>query len=645
MAHYDLLGPIGEGGMGVLYKARDRRLDRTVALKLLRPDVVTNDDRRRRFVQEAKAASALNHPNIVTVYDVGETDGPGESYIAMEYVPGVTLSDRLAGGPLPLPEALHLGAQVASALAAAHAAGIVHRDVKPGNILVTPDGHAKVCDFGLAKLGVSSVAETLARAAEASGTEAMTPPLTRAGLVLGTPAYMSPEQAEGHHVDARSDVFSLGATLYEMLTARRPFRGDTGAALISSILRDHPPPLRSVRGDVPREVAAVIEKSLAKDPAGRFADAGPVRDALLAAEAALHARPALPRWALPSLVALLVVGAAAGAWAWRRAARQRWARETLLPQVERLSDDFRTVAAYRAALQAREILGNDARLDATLKDVAFPGTIEVEPPGAEVLALDYSDPDGSWLSLGQAPLRDHPIPAGQLRLRIRKEGYEAIDVATDWEEEVLRYRLFRPGESPAGMVWVSGGPYRKGTTAVELDDYWLDKYEVTNGEFKAFVDAGGYARPELWKHPFVKDGRTLAFGEAMRELKDATGRPGPSTWELGAPLAGREDHPVGGVSWYEAAAYAEFAGKSLPTLFHWFRGAGLGIFSEVLLFSNFGGQGPSRRSEQRGVSPWGAFDMAGNIREWASTPYGDRRYVLGGSWNDPTYMFTQEDAL
>jgi dienelactone hydrolase len=195
------------------------------------------------------------------------------------------------------------------------------------------------------------------------------------------------------------------------------------------------------------------------------------------------------------------------------------------------------------------------------------------------------------------------------------------------------------------MVRVAGGTFQyRSADSVRLDDYWLDKYEVTNKQFKEFVDRGGYQKPDFWKEPFIKDGKTLSREEAMAELKDSTGRPGPATWELGTYPEGRAEYPVNGVSWYEAAAYAEFAGKSLPTIFHWYKAADIGIFSDILKQSNFGGEGPARVGTYQGLTQSGAFDMAGNVREWCWNETGARRYILGGAWSDPGYMFSSSDA-
>jgi len=258
---YEILSALGAGGMGEVYKARDSRLDRFVAIKVLPADKLTDPERKRRFIQEAKAASALNHPNIVTIYDVGS--GNGVEFLAMELVDGKTLEDLTPRDGFRIPEMLRYAVQAADALAKAHAAGIVHRDLKPGNVMVTGDGLVKVLDFGLAKL-VQSFAEDQGDGARTVG------PASEAGLIVGTASFMSPEQAEGRPVDARSDIFAFGAVLYEMATGQRAFRGDTAMSTISAILRDEPKSITAVRVEIPAELERVIKRCLRKDPARRF---------------------------------------------------------------------------------------------------------------------------------------------------------------------------------------------------------------------------------------------------------------------------------------------------------------------------------------------------------------------------------------
>lgn len=258
LGHYQIISLIGEGGMGEVYLAQDEKLGRRVALKLLPADFTTDADRLRRFEQEAHAASALNHPGIITIHDIGQSNG--QHFIATEYVDGETLRAHLAGKRLKLAEILDITTQVASALAAAHAADIIHRDIKPDNIMVRPDGYVKVLDFGLAKL----------MRRQATDPEATTKFRTNTGVVMGTAAYMSPEQARGLPVDARTDIFSLGSVLYEMTSGRAPFTGPTASDTIVNLLEREPPPLTEYMPDAPAELQRIIRKALRKDREERY---------------------------------------------------------------------------------------------------------------------------------------------------------------------------------------------------------------------------------------------------------------------------------------------------------------------------------------------------------------------------------------
>jgi serine/threonine protein kinase len=269
--HYLIEEKLGEGGMGVVYRARDTRLDRPVAVKVLPHDKVADPERKRRFIQEAKAASALNHPNIITIYDIDQAEGT--DFIVMEYVDGETLDDLIGRKGLRVGEALKYAIQVADALTAAHAAGIVHRDLKPGNVIVTAKGHVKVLDFGLAKL-------LEALPAGANEPTLTLKPATEEGRIVGTIAYMSPEQAEGKKVDARSDIFSFGSLLYEMVTGRRAFQGESSASTIAAILKDNPKPASQMVEGFPREVERLINRCLRKDVSQRFQHMDDVKIAL-----------------------------------------------------------------------------------------------------------------------------------------------------------------------------------------------------------------------------------------------------------------------------------------------------------------------------------------------------------------------------
>src|SRR5947199_6565866 len=264
ISRYRIIEKLGSGGMGEVFLAEDTKLGRKVALKLLAEELTQNRDRLSRFDQEAYAASALNHPNILTIYEMG--DEGGRHYIATEFVDGVTLRKRLSSGaPMELVEVLDVAVQVAGALEEAHAAGIVHRDIKPENIMIRRNGHVKVLDFGLAKLTEYALAEE-------TDTEAVTRALvqTDAGVVLGTSQYMSPEQARGKPVDARTDLWSLGVVLYEMATGRAPFTGETKTDVIVAIARNDPLPLTRFAPNAPAEFEWIVLKALRKDVEERY---------------------------------------------------------------------------------------------------------------------------------------------------------------------------------------------------------------------------------------------------------------------------------------------------------------------------------------------------------------------------------------
>jgi len=260
VSHYRIVRKLASGGMGVVYKAKDSHLDRFVAIKVLPPERVADPERKARFVQEAKAASALNHPNIITVHDIDEQDGV--DFIVMEYVTGKTLDEIIPRKGMKLGDALKYAVQISDALSRAHGAGIIHRDLKPGNIMVDEHGQVKVLDFGLAKL-----TET-AFLGEDESTRML--PTTDAGTIVGTVAYMSPEQAEGRALDARSDIFSFGTMFYEMLTGQRAFRGDSSASTIAAILREDPKPISQIAEGMPHEVERVVNRCLRKDRDHRF---------------------------------------------------------------------------------------------------------------------------------------------------------------------------------------------------------------------------------------------------------------------------------------------------------------------------------------------------------------------------------------
>jgi eukaryotic-like serine/threonine-protein kinase len=640
---YQIEAVLGEGGMGVVFRARDTRLRRLVALKLIRPEYAGQPEFRHRFEREARAISALSHPHICNLYDVG--DHQGSPYLVMEHVEGETLAATMKRGPLPVDQVLHFGVQIADALAAAHVLGIVHRDLKPGNIMVTPSG-VKVLDFGLAKQSrpVSpDVATATATIAE-----------TRPGEAVGTTVYMSPEQAAGKPVDAHSDVFALGVILYEMLCGRRPFQGDSTLETLAAILHAVPELPRKLRPETPAALEQIVLRCLEKQPAARFASAGDLHRELETCLAPRKTTLAVPRAAVVAAVLLMTAGAVAlGAREYLRVSRARWAEQEATPQITALIEQNRRLAASSVFGEAERYAPASRRLLALSEGLVTSSvSIATTPPGAQIYIDDYIGDASHWELIGETPVETSRIPFwGYYRIRAVKKGFAPVERAYNpaFDGRRVEMILWSEASVPEGMVWVNraaaGEPFSMPPApAIELPGFWIDKYEVTNRRFKEFVDARGYQKPEYWKHPFVKNGRVLSWAEATAEFRDATGRVGPATWQLGSPIDGTEDLPVGGVSWYEAAAYAEFAGKSLPTVYEWYRAAGATGTSDVLRLSNFGGRGPSSGGTTTGMARFGAYDMAGNLKEWAANSTGEQRYTLGGAWNELGYMYSSPDA-
>lgn len=640
VSHYEILDRVGAGGMGVVYRARDLRLDRTVALKFLSSELSLNAEERKRFVREAQAASALDHPNVGVVFDVDETPG-GQTFIAMAYYPGETLKQKMAAGAA-LDETLGIVLQVAQGLGAAHARGIVHRDIKPSNIIVTTEGVAKVIDFGLA----TAVDATMSVAASARG----------------TPAYMSPEQCIGGEVDARADVWALGVMLYELVAGILPFSAGSATAVLFQVVHQEPRPLDELRADVHPELERIVMKALAKRRDDRYASA----EALARDLAAFHAGPSAPApeptrpkaSRRPMVIAAgLAVVALTGAGLVRQTIVRR-EHQRAAGEVARLTRSGDFTSAFMLAKTAGGAIGEEQW--AAMSSVV---DLETKPPGADIRWKNYSTPDAEWQLLGRSPLTKVRIPMGVLRVQVSKQGFETLEsVLVRWNSDLhddkvepemgvyrdrIQFDLNEPGAIPSNMLTVPAGPFSIGADGfrtVSMDAYLIDKYEVTNRQYKEFIDKGGYQNRLYWKERFIKDGREVAWEEAIRLFRDATGRPGPSTWEGGTYPPGQDAYPVRGVSWYEAAAYADYAGKSLPSLHHWHKAALVWLAPLVVPFSNFGGAGPARVGQYRGLGRFGTYDMAGNVKEWCwNEARGGTRFILGGAWDDERFAYGELD--
>ena len=505
----------------------------------------------------------------------------------------------------------------------------------------------KVLDFGLAKHAIDAGehAETVAPTAADARTEA--------GQLVGTVAYMSPEQAEAKHLDVRSDVFAFGVVLYEMLSGRRPFQGDSTLATLASILQATPEPLRTHREGIPEGVEQIVRRCLEKKPEARYRSASEIHQALAAFRAPSSTGTfAVPRAALIAATVLVLI--AAGAYGWRasqRASRVRWVEETAVPQIARLIQEDRGLAALQLFREAEQYAPASRSLFRLAEGVAAHAVaVETTPAGARVYISDYTagagDDLSQWQLLGEAPVKIDQVPIwGYYRIRATKAGFAPTDRIFGGAAEV-RLTLQPEGAVPPGMVWVPAIAATSTQPPVALPAFWMDRFEVTNRQFKEFLDAGGYRKPEYWKQPFIKEGQVVPWEQATAEFRDLTGRPGPANWQLGAYPEATGDMPVGGVSWYEAMVYAEFAGKSLPTVYEWHRAAGVGstVNSDVLQLSNFGGKALGPVGVHRGMNPFGSFDMAGNVKEWTANAVGDARYILGGAWNEPAYAFSDPDA-
>ena len=634
--HYAIDGRLGEGGMGTVYRARDTVLQRTVAIKVL---TATDPESARRLLREARAASALNHPNIVTIYAVEQDDDA--AFIVMEHVDGDALDRLIPPEGLPIDRVLDYSRDIADALTAAHAQGIVHRDIKPANVMITRAGRAKVLDFGIARQTPLPDART--QTLTLAGT------VNADGRVSGTPGYLAPEQMTGASGDPRTDLFGAGAVMYQMLAGRPPFAGDTIWGVMDATLRRDPPSLKSWRTDVPASLERIVSRCLDKDPARRYGSAAELSQAIDAVKAERAPQTAVrggtPRWIIAAGLVLALAGIGGAYWMRARDARVRWARDTARPEITRLVEAGEFVSAYRLTQRAIATAPDDPEARTAWDRLVTPVEITSNPAGADVAFRAYSGQDDGWIELGKTPLTARP-PMTLLRWRVTKDGYEPLEIAPN---PVLRdVQLVPFGSAPQGMVHVPAIEFELESlrTSVDLGEYWIDKFEVTNRQFKAFVDAGGYQDRKYWTEPFRKDGRVLSWDDGMALLRDATGRAGPSSWEYGTYTDGTADLPVAGVSWYEAAAYAAYAGKALPTVYHWYGASGaFATFSEILRFSNFGGKGPVEVGASGGLGPYGTYGMAGNVKEWVwNESSNERQFVLGGAWNEATHQFRDEDA-
>ncbi len=632
---YQILSLLGAGGMGEVYRARDGKLGRDVAIKTLTPEFTRDPERLARFRREARVLAALNHPNIAAIY--GLEQSAELDYLVLELVDGDTLR-----GPLPLATGLDRACQVAEALQAAHEHGIIHRDLKPANVNVTPEGRVKVLDFGLAK-AIHGAGETLDLSQPTTMTDSVP------WHIVGTPGYMSPEQARGAEVDQRTDIWAFGCLLYELLAGKRAFEGNTLSDTIAAVL-EHEPDYQALPAETPAKVRELLRQCLQKDASRRL---NTIADARATLEQVRKKQNHLrfitiarrPQFAIPLVVILLLLVFSA-VRLYQQNSRVRWVRNQAIPEISRLVDAREFNTAFSLLRRAEAVLPNDSTLRQIRHNSSMPTSFRTNPPGAEVWATGYDPDDNDWIRLGTTPFTTKELWWGEYRLRIVKPGFQTILGSCEVRGgTTMEFDLDAEGAIPPEMVRVLGGAVSaSGLGSVKLNAFLIDRYEITNRQFKQFVDDGGYRKREHWKQGFFQNGRRLLWEEAMLLFRDLTGRAGPSTWELGQYPQGQDDYPVSGVSWYEAAAYAEFAGKQLPTIYHWQQAARPGFFTGIIEMSNFSGAGTVPVGFHKGIGPFGTLDMAGNVREWCWNESGDRRYIRGGAWNEQNYSFAELDA-
>ncbi len=641
---------LGHGGMATVHLARDLRHGRAVAIKVLRPDLAAAVGG-ERFLREINIAAQLQSPHILPLLDSGEADGL--LYYVMPYVTGDSLRARLVKeGALAPSESIRLLRDIVDGLAHAHRHDVIHRDIKPDNVMIA-DRHAVIMDFGVAKA-----------MSEAKGSAG----LTSVGVSLGTPSYMAPEQVTADRdIDHRADIYSVGVLAYEMLAGRPPFSGTARAVLIAQIA-DPPPPLTEQAPHIPAAIAQIVMKCLEKDPAKRWQSADDLLVAIesLATPTGAYTPPADPRRQRRTRVLVgagvfVAVAAAVTVFAstTSKVRRERWVHETAFPELRRLIESAENDSAFALALEIQESAPGDSTLETLWPRFARKVVVHSEPAGVTVQRASLND-TSRWFPVGTTPTDSSWLPLGVGLFRFEKAGYRPVTGLLHSNQGLIEYGIqppmrvtLDPADSPhPEMAWIPGGHSRAflvgsdAATPLTLGDFRIERFEVSNRRYKAFVDSGGYRDRKFWDHAFVgEDGREMPLEAALARFIDRTGRAGPATWEGGTYPAGQAEHPVAGVSWYEAAAFAKFEGKSLPTTYHWARAAAPANARFVVPFSNLEGAGPLPTGVPRGIGIGGLSDMAGNVREWCLNDAGrGLRFILGGGWSDPRYSFVDASA-
>ncbi len=638
LSHYKIVSEIGRGGMGIVYRAYDQNLDREVAIKVL-PKIIASQVEHQRFEREAKAAGRLNHPSIATIYDFDTTD-PEHPLIVMELVDGSTVQDLIRDEKFEIEEIIRIAADIADGLDTAHVAGIIHRDVKPSNIMISESGRVKILDFGLAK--------------HSEGVD-----LTKSGSTTGTAAYMSPEQITGKPVDVRTDIWSLGVMIYEMLTGKRPFAGEYEAAVGYSILNTDPNPASETRAEIPDRLLDIVSRTLNKDPDERHESAAHLRDELISLvaphDSATKKYSAAKKSHTPVLIAGVVIIAviAVAAMLYSKQQDIAWVQNEAIPGMEELIGADRFHEAFLLGERALNITPTDPDLVQVWSRTAVELKFTSDPPGATISALIGVGDAALLRELGTTPLSGVWLPFDVSPLKIEKVGHKIVERLI-FSDELVKIRLDQIQTAHPRMVLVEAGtevgillPGMEHLARRDVNEFMIDQFETTNAEYKRFLDDGGYENKDFWKELKADVGEGDRFEAVMAGFIDPTGRQGPSTWLIGDYPGGEQDYPVTGISWYESTAYCHYTGKQLPTIYHWNSAATPYLSDYLIPKSNFSNDSVSAVGAYPSMGVFGTYDMAGNVREWIWNEFGDKgdRAILGGAWNDPSYMSNSAFAL
>ena len=601
---------------------------------------------------------------------------------------GVPLTQYCDDQRLTPTQRLELFIPVCLAVQHAHQKGIIHRDIKPSNVLVAlydDQPVPKVIDFGVAKAVNQRLTEKTM--------------FTRYGQVVGTLEYMSPEQAKLNQldIDTRSDIYSLGVLLYELLTGSTPIEQERlrSAAFdeVLRVIREEDPPkpstrlsssatlavLAANRNTEPRKLEGLVRgdldwivmKAVAKQRGDRYQTA----DALAAdIRRHLHDEPiearrpsaigrvvrVMRRNKVPTALSTLVllactVAAVLGVKLYvdgiKRSAEMR-ARATI-PTIKRLVSRGNVVGPFRLAQGVQEVLPDDPSFRELWDSLTVSVTFDIRPAGTRVLIRDWNGQDDEWMEVGKTPLVGVVLPKGDLRIRYIKDGFITREFQRKFPDFLAAdstYVMRQDRGVPQDMVPIDGTQteysnrfwdYLLNMEPVALGEFLIDRYEVSNSQFKEFVDAGGYREPRFWEHlEFIRDGTTLSFEEAMECFQDVSSKAGPAGWRNGTYPAGEQDYPVRGVSWFEAAAYAKFVGKDLPTIHHWQWAADTDQPEKTIALSNFDSEnGPAAQGEHQGIGRFDFYDLYGNVKEWCWNADSEgRRCVRGAAWNDSSFL-------